>query len=593
MKLSKLKPIILVLLFSFTFFFLGQKVESVFAVTLDDCQNKNVDDLAPGDRDWCLNVGFPQIINSLAPAQAKNKQDLAGLQTELSTLNQKVTDMTNQLKTFEDNIQKRESDLAYTQTVFNEKVGVQYKYLRTYDPIMPFLESTSATNAVESLILREKVADADRTSIDAFVSDIQTLNNDKTSLQKDKDNLAAVQKSVASQATFLSGEVAKVDSYLASISAKQQAFIQAKQDSLGLSRSAYNLKGGCSSDINPFKSPGFSPAFAFFTFGVPNRVGLNQFGAKGRAEAGQNAQTILQAYYSADYTTGYNDGVNIHVTGTNEFGESFDTTWNIEDYLKHLYEMPTDFPMESLKAQAIAARSFALAYTNNGSGSICPSQACQVVKTEINDGTWQAAVDATKGIVMTSGGQPIKAWFSSTHGGYEFTSSDIGWNGTSWTKRLVDASGSVNSFSDLMNNAYDKSSPMFYCDWGGRASANNTAWLSGSELADIVNSVLLSEKDASTKSHLYQPDKGNPEGTDTWDAGEVRNQLSSRGVTPFNNITDISINADFGSGKTTSVVASGDAGSQTLNGDDFKNYFNLRAPANIQIVGPLYNIEKH
>ena len=580
-------------LFCFSFFFLGRKIESVFAISLDECQNKNVNDLSAGDRDWCLNVGFPQIINSLAPAQQKNKANLANLQTELNSLNQKVASMTNQLKTFQKNIDQRESDLSFTQKVFNEKVGVQYRFMRVYDPLMPFLDSASATSAMESLILRQKVADSDRISIDQYVSDLQALNNDKASLEKDKTNLDAVQKQVASQTTFLAGEVAKVDNYLASISAKQQAFIQAKQDSLGLSRSAYNLKGGCSSDINPFKDPGFSPAFAFFSYGVPNRVGLNQFGAKGRAEAGQNAETILKAYYSADYTTGYNQGINIHVTGTNEFGQSFDTNWNIEDYLKHLYEMPTDFPMESLKAQAIAARSFALAYTNNGGGSICPSQQCQVVKTEINNGTWQEAVDATKGIVMTNGGQPIKAWFSSTHGGYEFTSADIGWSGTPWTKRLQDSSGSIGSFSDLMANAYDKSSPMFYCDWGSRSENNHTAWLKSDELADIVNSVVLAEKDSSTKSHLYQQDKGNPEGTDTWDAGRVKTELSSRGITPFNTISNISISADFGGGKTTTVTASGDGGSQSIPGDDFKNYFNLRAPANIQIVGPLYNIEKH
>lgn len=587
-------PNIKFLVFIFLLFvFAFSLKENVKAVTLDDCQNKSAAAMSTGDRDWCLNIGFPQIISSLEPAQQKNKADLAGLQTQLAGINQKISAMTNQLKEFAANIQKREDELAYTQAIFNQKVISQYKFLRVYDPVMPFLESSSASNAMETLILREKVANEDRLSIDQYVSDLETLNKDKDSLEKDKANLASVQKKVSDQTTFLAGEVAKVDAYLASVSAKQQAFLEAKLASLGISRSAYNLKGGCSSDIDPFKDPGFAPAFAFFTYGVPNRVGLNQFGAKGRAEAGQNAQTILQAYYNADYTAGYSEGVNIHVVGTNEFGQSFDNTWNIEDYLKHLYEMPSNWSMEALKAQAIAARSFALAYTGNGASSICPSQQCQVVKQEINDSNWQAAVDATKGVVLTSGGQPIKAWFSSTHGGFEFTSGDIGWSSTPWTKRLVDATSSVGGFSDLQNNAYDKNSPMFYCDWGGRSSANNTAWLKGDELADIVNAVLLAEKDGSTKSHLYQTDKSNPEGVDTWDSGQVKNELSSRGVTPFNTVSNVSINADFGSGKTTSVTISGDAGSQTINGDDFKNYFDLRAPANIQIVGPLYNIEKH
>ena len=103
---------------------------------------------------------------------------------------------------------------------------------------------------------------------------------------------------------------------------------------------------------------------------------------------------------------------------------------------------------------------------------------------------------------------------------------------------------------------------------------------------------MLIQKDSGTKEHLYQTDKPNPAGTDTWDAGKVRQELSSRGGTPFNNISGISVGVDFGFGQTNSVNINGDAGSVSFGGSDFKTYFNLRAPANIQIVGPLYNVER-
>jgi SpoIID/LytB domain protein len=552
-----------------------------------DCQNTNTNGISAGDAQYCADQ-LQNLINVYLPAQNTNKKNLANLQSQLNDINKRTLALTKQLQVLSANIVSREEDAAYTKKIFDEKAAEQYKFLRLYDPITPFLFADSASQAFQEINLRQRAADADRITLVQYADDLTKLNSDEASLQKSKDSLAASQKQVAAQTSYLAGEVAKVDAYLATLSAKQESFIAAKLESLGLSRSAYNMNGGCSSDINPFKSPGFSPAYAFFTFGVPNRVGMDQFGAKGRAEAGQSAQTILSAYYNADYSTGYNQSVNIHVVGKNEFGQSFNDTWNIDDYLKHLYEMPTGFPMEALKAQAIAARSYALSYTNNGSGSICPSQQCQVVKREINNGTWQQAVDATKGVVLTSGGNPIKAWFSSTHGGYAYTTADIGWSATPWTKRLTDTTGGVGSFSDLMNNAYDKSSPVFYCDWGSRKSANSTAWLNSQELADIVNAVLLAERDGSTKSHLYQPDKTNPEGTDTWDAGRVKTELSGRGGTPLDSVSDISVGVDFGTGRTTTVTVNG----QSINGDDFKNYFNLRAPSNIQIVGPLYNIEK-
>ena len=48
-----------------------------------------------------------------------------------------------------------------------------------------------------------------------------------------------------------------------------------------------------------------------------------------------------------------------------------------------------------------------------------------------------------RGQVMTKGGSPIKAWFSSTHGGYILASGEIGWSNTDWTKHANDFDGST------------------------------------------------------------------------------------------------------------------------------------------------------
>lgn len=551
-----------------------------------NCEDPNTK-LSPDDAQFCADK-IQRDIAALTPAHEQNKKELASLNSKVSSLKKQIDSISSQLTKIKKDIDKRDADLSKSKTFFEEKTKNNYKFIRLYDPIMPFLASDDATEAFKEINFRQKAADSDRKQMEEYANEIQKLQSDKESLEKTKNSLASSKASLDEKAKALGVEVAKVENYLATLSAKQNAFLAQKLESLGLSRSAYNMKGGCSSDINPFKSPGFSPAIAFFSFGVPNRVGMNQFGAKGRAEAGQNYEQILKAYYNAGITNGYNTGITINVSGKNEFGQSFGDNWNIEDYVKHIYEMPTDFPMEALKAQAIAARSYALNYTNNGSKSICPSQSCQVVKKEINNGTWQAAVDATKGIVLTNGGTPITAWFSSTHGGYAYTSADIGWSGTAWTKRLSDTQSGVGSFSDLFNNAYDRSSPMFYCDWGSRSQYNKTAWLKPEEVADIANVILLAKADGSTQKHLAQPDKPNPDGTDTWDADRVKSELTSRGITPLSGASDVSIGADFGSGRTTTVNIDG----RSFDGQDFKNYFNLRAPATIQIVGPLFNVEK-
>jgi len=261
--------------------------------------------------------------------------------------------------------------------------------------------------------------------------------------------------------------------------------------------------------------------------------------------------------------------------------------------MNHVFEVPdswTDNNLAALKAQAIAVRSYVMAYTNNGAGPICTTQQCQVFQTNEKGGNWKSAVDATAGQVMMQGGNPIKAYFSSTHGGYVFATGDLqGWSSTPYTKRAVDATGPISSFSDLNSKAYDKDSPWFYCDWGSRNQYNGTAWLTSSEVADIVNVMLLASQDSSAQKHLVQPDKPNPDGVDTWDASTVRSKL---GGSAFNSVSSVSVSADFSVGRVTSVTVSGDAGTKTFDGDTFKTYFNLRAPLNIQIVGPLFNVER-
>ncbi len=430
------------------------------------------------------------------------------------------------------------------------------------------------------------MVDEDKRTIIKIVLYVKNLEEIKKNLEVEKLGLARLKLEVDKQSQIIAGQISQTRSKIAELTAKQQQLIAQKLASLGISRSASSL-GRCDSDLTNGRDPGFSPRFAFFTYGVPNRVGMNQYGAYGRAKSGKNEEEILRAYYDGfELKKDYDKGININVDGYGSF--------NIEDYVKRIYEIPDAWGtdgMAALKAQAIAARSYALAYTGNGQRNICSTESCQVFKSEPKGGFWEQAVNDTAGWVMVQNGSPIKAWFSSTHGGYVLKSSEIGWSDTSWTKHANDFDGSVSSFSDLSSKAYDRDSPWFYCDWGSRSQYNKTAWLKSEELTDIVNTILLAKVDSSTREHLYQPDNP-PSGTDNWGQDKVKQELRSRGQSPFNSISEGSVSADFSSGRVSSVNFSGDAGNISFSLTEFKDWFNLRAPANIQIVGPLFNIEK-
>ncbi len=546
-----------------------------------------------------INQALQESINATTPLESQ----LNSLQTQIQGLKSSLISIQNDLTLKKQQINQGYSDIAKKEIILDKAISDYYIKSYYNSPLLALLSAQSATQLTQILAYQRAATNQDKEIITNIALSIQDLEVRSNELQSEQARLTSLESSLDQQSSQLNDIISKAKAYqqtlstqLSELNSIQQSIIAAKLAGLHIPLTAYaGLGGGCSSDISPYKDPGFSGTkFGFFTYGVPNRVGLNQYGALGRANAGEGYNDILNAYYTNFQISNLGDP-NITVSGTNDYGETVNQTWDLETYLQHVYEMPANWPQAALEAQAIAARSYVMAATNNGASSICADQHCQEVKLTGHDNPcdgWCQAVKATAGQVMTSGGSPIKAWFSSTHGGYVHSSADIGWAATSYTKTAQDASSNIGSFSDLQNNAYDKSSPWFYCDWGSRSQYNGTAWLQSSEVADIVNAILLAEKDSSTVNHLYQTDKPNPAGTDTWDASRVRQELQNRGVTPFNSVSNISVSADFGSGSVTSVNVSGDAGSVTINGQDFKNYFDLRAPSNIQIVGPLFNVEQ-
>ncbi|MBW3561878.1 MAG: SpoIID/LytB domain-containing protein [Actinobacteria bacterium] len=102
----------------------------------------------------------------------------------------------------------------------------------------------------------------------------------------------------------------------------------------------------------------------------------------------------------------------------------------MDDYIDGLGEMPASWPMEALKAQAVAARSYAWYSIELGTFrdrglpyDICATVDCQVFDglevVESPDGhRWERAVDETAGEVLTWDGAPVMARFFSSAGGH-------------------------------------------------------------------------------------------------------------------------------------------------------------------------------
>lgn len=116
---------------------------------------------------------------------------------------------------------------------------------------------------------------------------------------------------------------------------------------------------------------------------------------------------------------------------------------SLEQYLYSVVpsEMPASWPMDALKSQAVAARTFALVHLGGSHKrgydltATTASQVYQGVKAEHPRST--QAVNETRGQVVTFQGRPIEAYFHSTSGGQTEFGGDL-WANRPYLKPVKD-----------------------------------------------------------------------------------------------------------------------------------------------------------
>jgi stage II sporulation protein D len=126
----------------------------------------------------------------------------------------------------------------------------------------------------------------------------------------------------------------------------------------------------------------------------------------------------------------------------------------LEAYLKGVVpsEMPSNWPAETLKAQAVAARSYALANVTKGRGFDLYGDVRSQVYGGVDAETTNAstAVDATKGQIVVYNGKVADTLFFSTSGGR--------------TASAAEATGVAVPYLVPVSDPYDNASP--YHNWG-------------------------------------------------------------------------------------------------------------------------------
>lgn len=517
------------------------------------------------------------------------EKEVKNLESRIANARAGIAKAHQDAKNVEEKIAQQEAELADQYVILSRRVHEQYKKARTFSPLLLVIQSANAAELTKDMAYRNSVKAQDKKLIQTISSEISQLQQDKHDLEQRQKTLASLQAQLDSQAAFFKGEIDKAKDYqkalgtqIAELSARQQEIINARSGGYTVSGDS-ELADDYLASVKGFNEAAPGGYFAVFSFGAySHRNGMSQYGALGRAKSGQNYQQILSAYYpGTSIKNDYNamDQISVDGHGTGSFED-----W----YLMRIYEVPASWPSEVLKAQAIAARTYAIRYTNNGQKSICTTEKCQVFKNSPKGGAWEQAVKDTRGMVLVDGGgNPVSTQFASTHGGWSKTS---GWDTTN-------GSGG----SDLLNTAYEKigGSPWLYKAWwragysaSGDTCGRSNPWLSPEEMADIVNAHLVITKGNSGEAERVSPVTTSCWGGNPFSMSELRDVASKYGGISSAN----SLNISLGEGKTNTVTING----VSMSGDQFCKAFNLRAPGNLRIPqwsgsscnGAFFNIQK-
>lgn len=526
-------------------------------------------------------------------ATQTNEAELNRMRTRIQDIRTAVDVLGAQVAEKKQAVAIGDATIAKRQKLLSSQMASHYKLIhsQTKLTLIDFL-TESLQDISQAQKQQQTVVEQNQNLIMQLALRVKNTEEAQLELESQQLRLASFKTELDRQSTFLAGEITNAKQYqnvltqkIAELSSRQKSIIDAR--SAQFTASANNDDLSDDDRASSAFDPGFRPAYAFFSIGAyTHRLGMSQFGAKGRADAGQNFRDILNAYFPGSNLEEKGEiGGNIKVSGSGEI--NFEST-----YLYGIAEMPSSWSKEALKAQAILARTYALRYTGGLDREICTTESCQVYspsKSANVPQAWKEAVDETKGMVLKDGGDYAKAFYSSTTGGYLLSS---GWDTTDGQS------------GDFLNTAWEKKarSPWFYKAWYRSGYSNSSdscgrshPWLNETEMADILNAWQVRKSGSGDEVGRILPvtinqcsiagASGDPYSMD--EMAQVADKYGGR----YTQVSDASYSFSK-DGYTSEIRFTTNRGQVAISGSEFKQLFNLRSPGHISIRNVLYAVEK-
>jgi len=582
-----------------------------------------------------------QVINQKEEELNKQKTYLSEIEKRIKEISSSNYTLSEQINLLDAEISKLQAEISKKDREIEEKLkSIDEKqkllsekkesldivssdlYMRSRYNEGQFLFSFSSLDQVlRSLFVKKSTITTLKEEIEKITGEFQSLVDIKASLEKEKEELDKQKKDLDDSYALIKQEKSRVQAELNKQIAERS---KVKRTINGLSTELSDLQyqllisrqGG--TYINPSSVPsggdywgsleGFlevapKGSFGVFSIGAyTHRNGMSQWGAKARAENGQNYEQILSEYYlGSTLASGTTETITVKFCDKWVYGETCkkcasgfkEKTYNFEtDYLYRLGEMPESWHIEALKAQAIAARTYALNASNYGRSSIWGNECGQAIGN-LKSGQWKEAVDSTRGVVLNKNGSVFSSQYAAINGGYIDNKSNlVKWDTTDKTGN--DPDWMSRAWETLTKTQRSGTYYWFYKTWYrsgysvgttvSESSCYRKPWLTEEEMADIINAYQVGKargwsdtRIIPLKDACHPRSSDNPNTYNPYSHEELK-ALASKPVSKVYSVVVKNSN-----GYTNSVIFSTDAGIISMTGQEFKTAYNLRAPGNLRI----------
>lgn len=599
MKLSTTAPkYILFFFLLFIFLLLGSNTSlPVYSNTIEDLENE---------------------INEKTEELNKQKSYLSTIESKIKEISSSNYSLSQQISMINDEISKLQSEIQSRELEIADKLAKIDEKQKLLDTKKEFLDEISGElymksrysgeqlifsfstldKMLQNLFVKKSAIVILREDIEKISGEYSNLLEVKVALEEEKKELDEQKKDLDDSYSLLISEKSKIQAELnkqiatkntvsrtingltTQLSDLQYHLIIARQGGTHVDPNSVPASGDYNSTLAGFNANAPSGSFAVFSIGAyTHRNGMSQWGAKARDDAGQSYTQILNAYYpGAQIRTGsvVINGVEEQIMG-NILVDGYGSLQFEDFYLHGIREINpawnTTADLNVLKAQAIAARTYAVRRTTNGRSSICTTESCQVYSSTHYTGAWVQAINETRGQILTDGGgNPISTQYAAVHGGWI---NGVGWDTT-------DGSGE----GDWMSRAWDSKSGVswFYKAWYRQTYSESSStcgrypWLSQVEMSDIVNIYQIWKANGgAADARIYPVADACHANVGQYTFEEARAKASK----PVTSISSVAVSNSNGTSSTVSFYTN--AGIINMTGSEFKTIFNLRAPGHLRI----------